>query len=366
MSINECKNTIFNPLLYLTPHSRDSEIFRFLNPLSNDQLSEMKPEDIRKMISLLDGYLLEYRNILGIDEDVRIQADIFTTPIKRKNGNSIEAKYSDNSWQCYVWDKYSMIYKLKSPVLSDCEESWNSLKQECSSLSAVSKISDGFGSTIEINASILGDRIIDYIDFMRFWACYENIIFRFTNGEFINTRSLRGKYGLPISRYFHILAGCNLDSITNLEDLYCKLLHYIDEETNDFSSGRYAVSFEDLLFDYEKQYSNKKNNILFQCPNPTLNPIVWQNNINTIVKIFLAIKKRGIDVERIESRLNRNNSRLSLIPVYNEIDLDQALEFVDFVFDNNFDKVYFLRQYFKGFELDNCATGLVRAKKFTE
>ena len=35
----------------------------------------------------------------------------------------------------------------------------------------------------------------------------------------------------------------------------------------------------------------------------------------------------------------------------NEIYLNDALEFADLIFDNNLDKVYFLRQYLKSFEV---------------
>ena len=39
--------------------------------------------------------------------------------------------------------------------------------------------------------------------------------------------------------------------------------------------------------------------------------------------------------------------------MYDEIFLDQALEFADLIFTNNLDKIYFLKQYLKGFELAN-------------
>ena len=36
----------------------------------------------------------------------------------------------------------------------------------------------------------------------------------------------------------------------------------------------------------------------------------------------------------------------------NDIYLDEALELCDLIFNNNFDKVYFLRQYLKSFEIN--------------
>ena len=36
-----------------------------------------------------------------------------------------------------------------------------------------------------------------------------------------------------------------------------------------------------------------------------------------------------------------------------KIYVDDALEFVDLIFDNNMDKIYFLRQYLKSFEVSD-------------
>lgn len=47
---------------------------------------------------------------------------------------------------------------------------------------------------------------------------------------------------------------------------------------------------------------------------------------------------------------------------YNKIYLEQALEFADLIFNNNIDKIYFLRQYLKSFESSEIP--LKKAKKF--
>ena len=53
---------------------------------------------------------------------------------------------------------------------------------------------------------------------------------------------------------------------------------------------------------------------------------------------------------------------------YNEIVLPQALELADLIFQNNYDKIYFLRQYLKSFEtstqeLEKANTFVKRNKK---
>ena len=48
--------------------------------------------------------------------------------------------------------------------------------------------------------------------------------------------------------------------------------------------------------------------------------------------------------------------------IYKNIFLTQAIEFVDLIFNNNLDKIYFLRQYLKSFEEKDSYE---KAKKFT-
>ena len=73
----------------------------------------------------------------------------------------------------------------------------------------------------------------------------------------------------------------------------------------------------------------------------------------TINKEFLDYK-----LQQIKS-IGENKYRYDLIYV------EDALEFADLVFDNNLDKMYFLRQYFKNFEVDLGKNYAKLIKKFT-
>ena len=48
---------------------------------------------------------------------------------------------------------------------------------------------------------------------------------------------------------------------------------------------------------------------------------------------------------------------------YSRIYMEQAIEFADMIFDNNLDKVYFLRQYVKDGSVSNMP--LVKSREFT-
>ena len=81
--------------------------------------------------------------------------------------------------------------------------------------------------------------------------------------------------------------------------------------------------------------------IEFRCPNGTLNPVIWQNNINTVTKLMLAARNKKIDEDFLDYKLEKEPDKFTLLP--------KALELADIIFDNDLDKMYFLKQYKKDF-----------------
>ena len=46
----------------------DETIFRYLNPMGNDRLSDLNDRDLYKILEYIDRYYLEYRSNLGFDK----------------------------------------------------------------------------------------------------------------------------------------------------------------------------------------------------------------------------------------------------------------------------------------------------------
>lgn len=78
---------------------------------------------------------------------------------------------------------------------------------------------------------------------------------------------------------------------------------------------------------------------------------------------MLYCKSLKFNDDIVERRKRNNLNEYYSLEFYNEIFLDQALELSDLIFDNNLDKLYFLRQYLKSFEVCNKRSELVIAKK---
>ena len=87
-----------------------------------------------------------------------------------------------------------------------------------------------------------------------------------------------------------------------------------------------------------------------------------------IINMLLYTKNSKFDLDIIERRKSelKSNSLFGRFDYYDEVFLDQALEFCDLIFDNNYDKVYFLKQYLKSFEFEYRKKSYSRAKELTK
>ena len=94
-----------------------------------------------------------------------------------------------------------------------------------------------------------------------------------------------------------------------------------------------------------------RNTVEFRCPNGTLDEITWQNNVNFFVKFMILCKKGHFDKDKVLRRDSINKDKIFTYHDYNKLYIDEALELVDLVFDNNLDKINFLKQYLKLYDL---------------
>ena len=95
------------------------------------------------------------------------------------------------------------------------------------------------------------------------------------------------------------------------------------------------------------RHFNTLGTLEFRCPNASFNPIIWQNNVNLFFKMLRYASSSKFNGDFINEKINKLDSGV----IYDEINVNDALELCDLIFDNNLDKVYFLRQYLKSFDL---------------
>lgn len=311
-----------------------SKLYDVIKPNGNEILSRLSASDIHEFFNLINRYNLVLRDSIGVDLNETFGAEI---ECENANFEKISRKVLKN-WGLYDDSSLLCGAELKSPKLRDTKENWLELKKMCNMLYKYSEIGINCGGHVHVGIQALKNSNKSLINFMKLWSIYEHIIFRFSYGEFLGPRPVFKGHSKSVRDVF--LEMCYYDSIGALSEreLFMMLKH-----------DKYqAVNF--------RHYDTLKT-IEFRCPNGTLNPVIWQNNINLFVKMLLCSNSLMFS----DGKLNEKVNDIIFEKTASEIYVDDVLEFVDLIFDNNVDKIYFLRQYLKSFE---ASDEYVRVKSF--
>ena len=258
--------------------------------------------------------------------------------------------------------------EVTSPILHDSKKAWSDLKTACLLIKHNFGLNQGqAGSHIHVDSGILNDNDKFILNLIKLWTVYEHVIYLFAYGENDKPRTSLVTYAHPLAPYYdeflkeyesnkyayrHILNGKQINKETNLYFLISNCAMNLKALGNGLNFGHCnGVNIDD------------KNTIEFRCPNGTLNPIIWQNNVNFFAKILKYAKSTSFDQDIVTKRFLKLKDENLTINLYDEINLDQALELCDLLFTNNRDKIYFLRQYLKEFKTETMP--FVKAKRFT-
>ena len=310
-------------------------IFDYLKPNNNDILSKLTNPDLLNLLVLIDDYYLELRSNLNLNSEVSIGLELeFENTDKLEIARKIYQNFPKRDW--IVKNDISLHEgaEINSPILIDQSNSWNELAKICSIVYHYASIGENSAGHIHIGAHIFKDNKKYWLNFIKLWAVYENVIFRFLYGEYLTHRPKIANYAEPIS---NLLWEDYLELSKSKNDMI-DILYKINHDR------RKAINFENLdIYDYYK--FGMDNTIEFRCPNGSLNPIIWQNNVNFITKLLLYSKSSSFNDEIINKRKSINKNYYYSLEYYDEIYLEQAMELTDLIFKNNIDKISFLRQY---------------------
>ena len=333
-------------------NSGSNEIFKFIKPDDNDKLSEMKGFDLQDLLFYLDDYYLSLRDELGLSEDVTFGLELeFEYAIKKR----IEDKLWDtglfSEWITKIDTSLTDGAEINSPILKDEKKSWEQLQTVCDIVSPNAKIGSHSGGHIHIGAQTLGTNPESWINFAGLWAAYENIIFRFGYGNFLTSRETMDDYSKTISPSMR----SDYEYLKGLSEVSLK------DVIRSFDYGKYCAVNLNHVVNPDRFITS--NTIEFRCPNGTLDATIWQNNVNLFTKLLRYATSKGFDEDTINRRWEQIKDKFTYLRWYDEIYLSQALELCDLIFDNNLDKVYFLKQYLKSFATVDKRIG--KAKPFT-
>lgn len=348
-------------------HDNDKMIFSYLNPTDNDIITEISGRELDEVLLYLDRYYLEYRDILGISSDITFGIEIemehfkggvfdlwpFEVEINRIVGN--------NNWTIKNDITLNWGRELATEIYTDNVKTWMDIKNVCEFASLYGEIDIKCAGHVNIGSQILGNNPLYWCRFLKLWSIYENVIYRFGYGEYLTYFPFVAYSAKSISKI-----------ISNKIDIFDSKIDYsvLDIVNCLRESGvkidflkKNAVSFLGMYS--FKDYSMKQDGCRVEIRNNlgTLDEVVWQNYINFYVHLMLYCRSDKFDDDILDRRYGQVVGILSNIDEYNKIYLEQAIELSDMIFDKNIDKIYFLRQYLKSFEI--ASKSYKKARKFT-
>jgi hypothetical protein len=328
-------------------------IFKLLNINNNDTLSKLHGNDIQNIIYFLNKYYLELRTNLNLKSE-----DTFGLELEFEHSNNLKiSEELNNAWILKSDASLEDGGEVNSPILSDQKSVWTNLKNTCTIIKEYSKPGEKAAGHIHVGAQVLGNNYSNWLNFIKLWSTYENVLFRFGYNEYLTERPQITKYAGPISHELWLSAG-NIEYDNYVKESFPFRFCYL-KDLLPYARPQ-AVNFINIS---DPSLMKLKNTIEFRNFNETLNPIIWQNNVNLLVKLLNYCCRDSFDLDIIENRHKMNEEIYNSINLYREIYLNEALELADLIFDNNLDKVYFLKQYLKNYEVGYKP--LTLAKKIT-
>ena len=285
-------------------------IFSNLNELKSFNLPYREKLDVSKLATF--GLELEYQ----IPYNCIINSNIKKYP----NWNLVNENTLING------------HEIVSPVLKDELTTWNELKEICTLLKNNKVDITKGGGHVHIGSSLLGNNILVWKNFLKLYTIYEDILIYYGFGNFKEPRKSLLFYAKPIAKNLSYQMKY-INKAKNLTEL-CYTLSYKDKFN--------ALNFSNTMF-FDILNAKDKNTIEFRFPNASDDEYIWQNNVNTFLKMLL--KSKSLDSNYLDYLLNYYDFSKNDNYLYSNV--AKALEFCDLIFDNDLDKLYFLKQYFK-------------------
>ena len=327
-------------------------IFNFIGEKSNDILSKMSEKDKHELLLLLKSYKISLRDRLALDPNVTFGLEFeFGTDKPSKVESSVKSlnyrwlmeKRLNGSWYDFKKETSSTDgYEISTPILTDSVETWKQVQEICSLIeNDKCRIDERDAGHIHFGTQIIGNNPDQWLAFFRLYCLYENIIYRFSYGEFEKERSYVNSYAKPLAKeYTYRLAKLDDAIIT---PSVRKIFNSLPGEYKKNAIQFYKVSEGGTSFERNRTFE-------FRMPNASTNPVIWQNNVNFFAHFVSSVKSENIDLDLIKRKTREKIDELGKLSRYNIISVDEALELSDLIFDNNLDKINFLRQYMKEFE----------------
>ena len=261
---------------------------------------------------------LEYRSKLTIPEKTNIGLELELDQVSYDEVFKLVRKNFDSSW--IVKEDKSLTKgrnaEIVSPVLQNKKHTWQLLQKMGELLTRLNPNYSKCSFQVNFDGSLLPSNE-DKIRFLKLYAMYEDIIYRFSKGEDAEYRESLDMYASPI---ILALKGA---------------LQYDAEAAIDLFSDnkRYGIVFK-----------SKQDLIEFRTPNMTSNPILMQNYITAFYYLLRFATSHKYPKKEIDAYID-SFYKIYLLEGYELLKTDKALKLSNMIFPHKQDQINFMHQY---------------------
>ena len=210
-----------------------------------------------------------------------------------------------------------MNAEINTPVLRNSKATWELLKRMGELLKKISASYDRCSFQVNFDGSLLPS-VEDRVKFLKIYAMYEDIVYRFSKGEYLSYRDSLEEYASPIILTLKGVLSINNDAVVEM-----------------FSNQkRYGICFKTKDCDL----------IEFRTPNMTDNVCLWQNYVTFFYYLLNLVHSGKINMREVDEYIN-NYSRIYILENYEKEKEEKALQLSKKLFCNSTDRINFMHQY---------------------
>lgn len=210
-----------------------------------------------------------------------------------------------------------MNAEINTPVLRNSKATWELLKRMGELLKKINASYDRCSFQVNFDGSLLPS-VEDKVRFLKIYAMYEDIVYRFSKGEDSNYRDSLEEYASPIILTLKGVLSINNDAVVEM-----------------FSNQkRYGICFKTKDCDL----------IEFRTPNMTDNVCLWQNYVTFFYYLLNLVHSGKINMREVDEYIS-NYSRIYILENYEKEKEEKALQLSKKLFCNSTDRINFMHQY---------------------
>ena len=210
-----------------------------------------------------------------------------------------------------------MNAEINTPVLRNSKATWELLKRMGELLKKINASYDRCSFQVNFDGSLLPS-VEDRVKFLKIYAMYEDIVYRFSKVDDLSYRDSLEEYASPIILTLKGVLSINNDAVVEM-----------------FSNQkRYGICFKTKDCDL----------IEFRTPNMTDNVCLWQNYVTFFYYLLNLVHSGKINMREVDEYIS-NYSRIYILENYEKEKEEKALQLSKKLFCNSTDRINFMHQY---------------------